>query len=177
MAILTAWDVSLRVYFDLLSAPAASPSLLGTTAVAGATVILGDTHFYWTHRFLHTVPWLYKKIHKTHHLSVSPGPLAGISFHPVEALIYFSSLGFTASLVPFTTMMYNAYKWSLLLSPIVTHCGFAPAPDTFQGRFIRDHHLHHRLGNRHGGCHFGGLLPWDTWMGTDHAARVPSSRA
>ena len=27
----------------------------------------GDAHFYWTHRFLHAVPWLYRHVHSVHH--------------------------------------------------------------------------------------------------------------
>lgn len=69
-----------------------------------------------------------------------------------------------------SAVAYSTYKWSLLLAPITTHCGFGPAANTFWGKFTRDHHLHHRSGNRNGGCHFGGLLPWDAWMGT--AART-----
>ena len=28
-----------------------------------------DAHFYWTHRLLHAVPWLYRNIHSVHHRS------------------------------------------------------------------------------------------------------------
>jgi len=40
----------------------------------------GDTHFYWTHRLLHT-QWLYKRVHKTHHESYNPDPFSGLSMH------------------------------------------------------------------------------------------------
>ena len=35
-----------------------------------------DSHFYWTHRLLHTT-WLYKNVHKVHHESYNPDPFSG----------------------------------------------------------------------------------------------------
>jgi len=51
----------------------------------------GDFHFYWTHRLLHASPWLYKHVHKEHHESFNPDPFSGLSMHPIESTIYFSS--------------------------------------------------------------------------------------
>jgi hypothetical protein len=101
VGVLTGWDVVLRVYFGMVAPKgAALPSVLGAAAMGSAAVVIGDSHFYWTHRLLHTVPWLYKHVHRTHHLSTSPGPLSGLSFHPAESLLYFSSLGLVVALVP-----------------------------------------------------------------------------
>ena len=44
-----------------------------------------------THRFLHEAPGLYKWVHYLHHKSRAPGPFSGLSMHPVEHLIFFSS--------------------------------------------------------------------------------------
>ena len=48
-------------------------------------------HFYWVHRLLH-VPLLYRHVHSLHHRNVNIGPWSGFSMHPVEHLMYLSSL-------------------------------------------------------------------------------------
>ena len=48
-------------------------------------------HFYWMHRLLH-VPFIYKHVHSLHHRNVNVGPWSGLSMHPVEHLLYLSSL-------------------------------------------------------------------------------------
>jgi len=43
-----------------------------------------DCGIYWIHRFLHTVPWLYKNIHKEHHRWIVVTPFASLAFHPID---------------------------------------------------------------------------------------------
>ncbi len=50
-----------------------------------------EVGFYFAHRLLH-VPALYEFAHKLHHRNVNPGPWSGLSMHPVEHLIYFSTI-------------------------------------------------------------------------------------
>ena len=45
-----------------------------------------DTYFYWMHRLVHH-PKLFNLIHRVHHLSTNPSPLAAQAFHPLEALL------------------------------------------------------------------------------------------
>jgi sterol desaturase/sphingolipid hydroxylase (fatty acid hydroxylase superfamily) len=170
VVVVTAWDAFLladmsrgkdsrftRVAYAAESFSVSRLALLGV----GAS-ILGDTHFYWTHRFMHAVPFLYRHVHKTHHISSSPNPLSGLSFHPIESIIYFSSLPFTAALLPMPLGVYRAYKWSLMLAPISTHCGFGMSSGPLS--IIHDHHIHHRVAE----CNFGGIMPWDWLCGTDY---------
>ena len=49
-----------------------------------------DFHFWFIHRQLH-MGVLYKWVHSLHHKSFNPGPWSGMSMHPVETTIYFSS--------------------------------------------------------------------------------------
>eukprot|EP01051_Picozoa_sp_SAG22_P019656 SAG22_NODE_3699_length_1569_cov_1.721769_1_plen_355_part_00 len=49
-----------------------------------------DFHFWFIHRLIHIEP-LYKYIHSLHHKSYNPGPWSGMSMHPVETAMYFSS--------------------------------------------------------------------------------------
>lgn len=55
----------------------APPSTWALSALA--LLFWGDTHFYFTHRLLHDVPWLYAKVHKVHHESRNPDPFSGAS--------------------------------------------------------------------------------------------------
>ena len=45
-----------------------------------------DTYFYWSHKLMHKIPFLYR-FHKIHHRSHNPNPWSAFSFHPIEALI------------------------------------------------------------------------------------------
>jgi 4-alpha-methyl-delta7-sterol-4alpha-methyl oxidase len=53
----------------------------------GTFVFLDDFLFYWAHRWLHESRWLYRKVHRVHHLATTPIALAGNFMHPVEFLI------------------------------------------------------------------------------------------
>ena len=48
-------------------------------------------HFYWIHRLLHWPP-LYRLAHSVHHRNINIGPWSGISMHPIETIIFFSSV-------------------------------------------------------------------------------------
>ena len=83
----------------LLWAQAANPSLYLPFAAApvwfvGLFVLIPifeSAHFYLVHRLLHLKPF-YDRFHALHHRNVNTGPWSGISMHPVEHLIYFSSV-------------------------------------------------------------------------------------
>ena len=48
-------------------------------------------HFYLLHRPLYWPP-LYRWVHSIHHCNTNLGPWSGLSMHPFEHLLYFSSL-------------------------------------------------------------------------------------
>lgn len=49
--------------------------------------VLEDTWHYWTHRSMHSVPFLYKNIHKIHHQYSAPFGLAAEYASPIEVLV------------------------------------------------------------------------------------------
>jgi Delta7-sterol 5-desaturase len=51
-------------------------------------------HFYWVHRLLH-VPFLYRRVHSLHHRNINVGPWSGLSMHPIEHALYFTSVAYT----------------------------------------------------------------------------------
>ena len=53
--------------------------------------IWSSFHFYVIHRILHW-EFLYRIAHGLHHRNINIGPWSGISMHPVEHVLYFSSV-------------------------------------------------------------------------------------
>ena len=54
--------------------------------------IFFDAFEYFVHYMFHNVPVLYRNIHKVHHQFTSPSLMSGLSFHPVEALLFFAPI-------------------------------------------------------------------------------------
>ena len=121
-------------------------------------------HFYWVHRFLHWPP-LYRIAHALHHRNVSTGPWSGISMHPIEHFIYFSSL-LIHLVVPSHPMHLFFHMYALTLSAVFGHTGFDSL--LIKGRNIMPiGHFHHQLHHRYFECNYGAAeMPWDAWFGT-----------
>ncbi len=123
-------------------------------------------HFYWVHRFLH-VPFLYRHVHSLHHRNVNVGPWAGISMHPVEHLLYFSTLliHLVVPSHPIHLFFHVVYQGP---GAAMTHTGYEDLLIKDQRRLALGtfyHQLHHRFyegnyGNRE--------MPWDRGFGTFH---------
>jgi sterol desaturase/sphingolipid hydroxylase (fatty acid hydroxylase superfamily) len=126
----------------------------------------GSFHFYWVHRFLHW-PAIYKMAHALHHRNVNVGPWSGISMHPVEHAIYFSSL-LIHFVVPTSPLHILFHVYTFTLHPVCSHSGFdglivAGSKRLQMGDFF--HQLHHRYFE----CNYGTVeMPWDRWFGTFH---------
>ncbi len=120
-------------------------------------------HFYWVHRFLHWKP-MYDRYHSVHHRNITIGPWSGFSMHPVEHLLYLSSL-FIHLVVPShpVHMLFHAY-W-LTLATATSHSGYE-ALVVGNGRVTIAtffHQLHHRYFT----CNYGNVeLPMDRWLGS-----------
>ena len=121
-----------------------------------------EFHFYWSHRLTHWKP-LYKYVHYLHHKNVNPGPWSGLAMHPVEHLIYFSTvlINWVVPSHPIH-MLFNAQ--TAALKPASTHNGFeGPFLDGKLPGGSYFHYLHHRYFE----CNYGGeKLPFDRLFGT-----------
>ncbi len=123
-------------------------------------------HFYWVHRLLH-VPFLYRRVHVLHHRNVNIGPWSGLSMHPVEHLIYFTSLciHWVVASHPVHLIFHVLY-----LGPgaAMTHTGYEELLIKDKRRLALGtfyHQLHHRFYE----CNYGNQeMPWDRWFGTFH---------
>jgi len=123
-------------------------------------------HFYWMHRLLH-LPFFYKHVHSLHHRNVNIGPWSGLSMHPVEHLLYLSSL-----LIHFVFPSHPilVYFHVIYLGPgaAMTHTGY-------EDLLVRDKRrlalgtFYHQLHHRYYECNYGNQeMPWDRWFGTFH---------
>ena len=131
-----------------------------------AAPFIHSVHFYLGHRLLH-VRWWYKHFHALHHRNVDVGPWSGLAMHPVEHLIYFSTI-----VVPWLLALHpvNAlYQLQLAaFLPALSHSGFDKLK--VGGKLEIDagahfHYLHHKYFE----CNYGGsLLPLDKMLGTFH---------
>ncbi len=125
-----------------------------------------SVHFYLGHRLLH-VKWLYKTVHSVHHRNVDVGPWSGLAMHPVEHLIYFSTI-----VVPWVFALHplNAlYQLQLaMFLRALSHSGYdrlkvGKSLEIDAGAHF--HTLHHKYFE----CNYGGsLLPLDKAFGTFH---------
>ena len=123
-------------------------------------------HFYMIHRLLHWMP-LYKIAHSVHHRNENIGPWSGFSMHPIEHLIYMSSLLIHVVLAshPIHIIFHN--QWNSL-GAATSHAGYESL--LYKGKSIFSlGPFHHQLHHRHYHCNYGNeLVPCDKWFGTNH---------
>ena len=124
------------------------------------------THFFLIHRLIHWSP-LYRKIHALHHRNTNVGPWSGLSMHPVEHLIYLSTV-LIHFVVPSNPLLIMFHLQYFTLSAATTHTGYEGI--TFKGRVILPlGTFHHQMHHRYFECNYGGLeTPWDQWTGSFH---------
>lgn len=137
--------------------------------------IWSSFHFYWIHRLLHWPP-LYRLAHSLHHRNVNIGPWTGISMHPVEHLLYFSTV-LIHFVVPSHPVHVLFHFYNEALNPPFSHAGF-------EGIVIKDekrvaagdffHQLHHRYFE----CNYGTAeMPWDQFFGSFHDGTEEATEA
>lgn len=125
-----------------------------------------SAHFFVIHRLLHWPP-LYRRVHAVHHRNVAIGPWSGISMHPLEHLLYFSSVAIHLVL-PSSPLHVIFHMQFLVFGAVQSHCGFndliVRGRSTLAlGDFF--HQLHHRYFN----CNYGAdYVQLDRWSGSFH---------
>ncbi|MEM7289655.1 MAG: sterol desaturase family protein [Pseudomonadota bacterium] len=130
------------------------------------TPVLISFHFYWIHRWLHWPP-LYKLAHALHHRNTNVGPWSGLSMHPLEHLIFFSSVlvHWLVAAHPIHILFHMQHQ---ALTAATSHTGF-------EGMLVRDKNrlalgtFHHQMHHRYFECNYGNLeVPWDKFFGSFH---------
>ena len=123
-------------------------------------------HFYLIHRMIHWSP-LYHRVHSLHHRNTNVGPWSGMSMHPVEHTVYFSTV-LIHFIVPASPLLILFHLQYFALSAATTHTGYQGI--TRKGRLILPlGTFHHQMHHRYFSCNYGGLeIPWDQWMDSFH---------
>ena len=123
-------------------------------------------HFYWIHRWLHWPP-LYKAAHALHHRNTNVGPWSGLSMHPMEHLLFFSSVlihGIVAA-HPIHILFHMQHQ---ALTATTSHTGFEGLVFADKNRLALGT-FHHQMHHRYFECNYGNLeMPWDRWFGSFH---------
>jgi sterol desaturase/sphingolipid hydroxylase (fatty acid hydroxylase superfamily) len=134
----------------------------------------GSLHFYFIHRLMHLKP-VYDHVHALHHRNVNIGPFSGISMHPVEHLLYFSSL-LIHFVVPTHPLHIIFHLYMLGLAAVFSHTGF-DALLIKNKRRLGLGHFHHQLHHRYFGYNYGTIdMPWDVVFGTFHDGTAEMSK-
>ena len=131
-------------------------------------------HFYWVHRLLH-IPYLYTRVHSLHHRNINIGPWSGFSMHPVEHLLYVSSMCIHW-IIPSSPIHIAYHVMYLAPGAAMTHTGY-------EALLIKDKRqlelgtFYHTLHHRYYECNYGNQeMPWDRWFGTFHNGTEEGTR-
>ena len=129
-------------------------------------LIWSTTHFYFVHRLLHVKP-IYEIAHELHHRNVNIGPWTGISMHPLEHLLYFTTflLWWVVPVHPVIILLSGLFQG---VSPSVSHSGFDFVRIWGNGK-ITAGDLFHQLHHRHFHVNYGNTpTPFDRVFGSWH---------
>ena len=127
-------------------------------------------HFYWIHRALHWPP-LYRLAHALHHRNTNVGPWSGLSMHPAEHLLFFSSvlLHFIVPVHPVHILFHMQHQ---SLTAATSHTGFEGLLVGNRNRLALGT-FHHQMHHRYFECNYGNLeVPWDKWFGSFHDGTI-----
>lgn len=137
--------------------------------VIGFFAALGihDFYFYWSHRFLH-VPFVFKHVHASHHLSHEVNPWSSFSFHPIEAVIQIGIIVVVALLLPIHEFSLMAFTILLILISVYGHCGYELRINKWKGFNVFNTSFHHYQHHKEVRFNFGIYLTlWDKLFKTE----------
>jgi len=132
-------------------------------------ILVHDTYFYWTHRWMHGRS-VYRFVHRVHHLSTNPSPWAAMAFHPIESVVEGSVIALIAFLFPVHPLAIGIFLLIMMIYNVYGHLGYELYPKGFStsliGKWVNtsvNHNMHHQSAQGNYGLYF---LWWDRWMGT-----------
>ncbi|MCE9600019.1 MAG: sterol desaturase family protein [Spirochaetia bacterium] len=136
-----------------------------------ASVLLHDAYFYFAHRLMHT-KWLFKHVHRVHHLSHNPTPFAAFSFHPTEAVLEAAILPLLLLFLPMHVSALLVFMFLMTSLNVLGHLGY----EVYPARFVKSkwtswnntsthHNMHHHFVHCNYGLYFNW---WDKLFKTNH---------
>ncbi|HEX3862142.1 MAG TPA: sterol desaturase family protein [Stellaceae bacterium] len=147
---------------------APATSLVGMALSFVASMLVFDTWFYWLHRLIHTRR-LYPRVHRWHHLTVTPVVWSNNSDRLIDNLFLQSYWLVAHFLVPAAPVVLLAHKLYDQITGVVGHSGYEHGgiwcwpPSPLVG--VTHHDQHHRYFRCNYATHFS---LWDRLMGTLH---------
>jgi len=133
-------------------------------------LMLHDTWFYWTHRWMHR-PAIFRAAHAVHHASRPPTAWAAMAFHPIEALTGAVAIPLLVLVIPIHVAALGFVLTVMTVMGVTNHMGWEVFP-----RFMWDGRLggwlitasHHQRHHERYGCNYGLYFRfWDRVCGTD----------
>jgi len=133
-------------------------------------LVLHDTWFYWTHRWMHR-PAPFRLAHAVHHASRPPTAWAAMSFHPIEALTGAVVIPALVFVVPIHVGALALVLTIMTIMGVTNHMGWEMFPQAIVrgalGRWLitASHHQRHHEQYR---CNYGLYFRfWDRVCETD----------
>lgn len=130
-------------------------------------LLVHDTWFYWTHRWLHR-PRPFRLAHAVHHASRPPTAWAAMSFHPLEAISGAVVIPALVFLIPIHVAALGLVLAIMTLMGVTNHMGWELFPRRLaHSRWLitASHHQRHHDEYR---CNYGLYFRlWDRLCGTD----------
>lgn len=159
-----------------------SSDLLYLIPISFLFEIIFDFFHYWTHRIIHQIPFLYKKIHKIHHTFSYPNVFIAYYQHPLDLVLtnLIPTLLSIWILQDIFSIQISYYLWSIINSykTYIEICGHSgkniPNTSGFPQcmwlvkmlkieLYTKDHDHHHSLNN----CNYSKRFSlWDKIFGT-----------
>jgi Delta7-sterol 5-desaturase len=134
-------------------------------------LLIHDSWFYWTHRWMHERPRIFRTVHAVHHESRPPTAWAAMSFHPYEALTGAFVIPLLVFIIPIHIIGLGIVLTIMTLCAVTNHMGWEIMPARFVkgvlGRWLitaSHHHRHHTEYRGNYGLYF---RHWDRVCGTD----------
>ena len=155
-----------RIYFDLdrHGRPYVFLSLV-------LMILAHDAYFYLTHRWMHG-PAVFDRVHRIHHLSRNPSPLAAFSFHPLEAAVQGAILPLLVILLPLHPLAIFLFLVYTTVLNVSGHLGFEFLPKGFARHPVwglSNTSVHHNMHHSEVNCNYSLYFNiWDKIMATNH---------
>ena len=154
-----------RIYTDVSSYP-----WWWMPASVLAFLLLHDTWFYWTHRWMHR-PAIYRRVHAVHHASHPPTAWAAMSFHPWETLTGAVVIPALILTIPIHIAALGVVLTIMTVMGVTNHMGWEMFPKTLVHGRVGNWLItasHHQLHHQRNKCNYGLYFRfWDRLCATD----------
>ena len=150
------------ILIELLANTGAIDNEIGTReSIIRSIVYLVSVEFvfYWSHRLQHMNKFLYKHVHRHHHLEMNPKPIDAYVLSPVEAIIVTLCFMFPN----FVGLRMHKVAFDVTLA-VHTFFGVCIHGEKFTIKYLNHHMIHHQRLN----CWYSGPIPiWDYVFSTN----------